>query len=179
MQTLGRCWRFLLDQKSEWHTNDLSPFFRFSSIRIRQGDKGMLNKLRVSDDIRFRLVESVKSYADKVFLYLQVIFGNVSLDKFATKTENGTPMQIQLAIYNSAPRIAKAILLVATEKEYGGASRAALELVRTVNGMAWEDSATIFRQIDQIGPKSISVLDANGITSEVSHCGAQLIGRLG
>lgn len=128
----------------------------------------MLNKLRVSDDIRFRLADSVKTYADKVFLHLQVIFGNVSLDKFATKTENGPPMQIQLAIYSSAPRIAKAILLVATEKEYGGASRAALELVRTVNGMAWEDSATIFRQIDQIGPKSISVLDANGITSGLS-----------
>lgn len=131
----------------------------------------MLNKLRVSDDIRFRLGESVKTYADKVFLHLQIIFGNVSLDKFATKAENGSPMQTQMAIYNSAPRIAKAILLVATEKEYGGASRAALELVRTVNGMAWEDSATIFRQIDQIGPKSISVLDANGITSELIRLG--------
>lgn len=140
----------------------------------------MLNKLRTSEDIRFRLAEPVKTYADKVFLHLQVIFGNVSLDKYAAKTENGLPMQTQLAIYNSAPRIAKAILLVATEKGYGGASRAALELLRTVNGMAWEDSATIFRQIDQVGPKSISVLEANGITSTSMLLSAlQLTIRLG
>lgn len=42
-----------------------------------------------------------------MFLQLQIIFGNVSLDKVKAKTENASHLQTQVAIYNSAPRIAK------------------------------------------------------------------------
>lgn len=101
-----------------------------------------------------------------MFLLLQVAFGNVNLDEFSTKTENTSPLQTQMTIFNAAPRIARAIFAVACHKKFGGAALAALELCHTVNGKAWEDSATIFRQIDKIGPKSITVLASNGITSE-------------
>lgn len=102
-------------------------------------------------------------------MHLQVCFGNLSLDKYATKTtdnsSNAPPLHTQISIFTAAPRIARAILSTAVENKYGTAARSAFELVRTVNGKAWEDSATIFRQIDKIGPKSITVLETNGV-----HC---------
>jgi hypothetical protein len=73
------------------------------------------------------------------------------------------------------------MLLVAIEKKYGIAIRSALELLHTVNGKAWEDSATIFRQVHQIGkvpkvgrtltsgPKSITILGNNDMTCESRH----------
>jgi ATP-dependent DNA helicase HFM1/MER3 len=119
-------------------------------------------------DIRYHLDSNVKSYGDKVFLHMQVTFGNVLLDQVSTKTENASPLQTQFTIFQSAPRITKAILLVAVEKKYGVAVRSALELLHTVNGKSWEDHANVFRQIPRLGPKSLAVLAANGITCEFS-----------
>lgn len=150
----------------------------FSSLRIRQGEGAVslghrsyadiqfLNKLRISPEIRFNL-DQAKTYADKVFLLLQVAFGNVSLEDFTAKTENTSPLQTQMTIFNAAPRIARAIFAVACHRKYGGAALAALELLHTVHGKAWEDSPTIFRQIEKIGPKSITVLASNGISCEL------------
>lgn len=132
-----------------------------------------LNKLRISPEIRFNL-DQAKTYADKVFLLLQVAFGNVSLEDFTAKTENTSPLQTQMTIFNAAPRIARAIFAVACHRKYGGAALAALELLHTVHGKAWEDSPTIFRQIEKIGPKSITVLASNGISCELNHSELQL-----
>ncbi|WOO80638.1 putative ATP-dependent DNA helicase HFM1 [Vanrija pseudolonga] len=135
----------------------------FDTLRIRQGEASFLNSMRETDGMRYKLGDSVKSYGDKVFIHLQITFGNIDVEKAATKSENNTPLQTQITIFSSAPRIAKAMMMVATEKEYGPASRAALSLLRTVNGKAWEDSTSIFRQIERIGPKSLEVLKNNGI----------------
>ncbi|WVQ77811.1 hypothetical protein IAR50_007501 [Cryptococcus sp. DSM 104548] len=137
----------------------------FADLRIRQGESSFLNKLRDHQEIRFPLGEKVSNYADKVFLMLQVTFGNIILDDIAKKTELSSPIQTLMAIYNHAPRIAKAIVQFALNREYGTAARSALELHRTIIGKAWEDSPTIFRQIPSIGPKSIRVLGQNGIST--------------
>ncbi|ODO08415.1 ATP-dependent DNA helicase HFM1/MER3 [Cryptococcus wingfieldii CBS 7118] len=137
----------------------------FADLRIRQGESSFLNKLRDNQEIRFPLGEKVQNYADKVFLMLQVTFGNIILDDIVKKTEISPPIQTLMAIYNHAPRIAKAIVQFALNREYGTAARSALELHRTLSGKAWEDSPTIFRQIPSIGPKSICVLGQNGIST--------------
>lgn len=150
----------------------------FSSLRIRQGegavsmftvrlaDIQLLNHLRVDPSIRYTIDEPAKTYADKVFLMAQVAFGNVNVEEFSTKSENGSPLQTLMLIFNTAPRIARAIFNVASHLKYGAATLAALELVHTVHGKAWEDNSTVFRQIDKIGPKSITVLHSNNINSE-------------
>ncbi|BEI86620.1 hypothetical protein CcaverHIS002_0609070 [Cutaneotrichosporon cavernicola] len=135
----------------------------FSSLRIRQGDRALLNTLRVHKDIKYHLDTPAKTYADKVFLLAQVTFGNVNLDEFSTKTENTSPLQTQILIFNVAPRLARAIFNVTCHKQYGRAAVAAIELCHTVHGKAWEDTSAVFRQIDKIGPKSITVLESNGI----------------
>ncbi|OWT36856.1 ATP-dependent DNA helicase HFM1/MER3 [Cryptococcus neoformans Bt1] len=135
----------------------------FQDLRIRQGESGFLNKLRINEEIRFPLAEAVKSYADKVFLLLQVTFGNIILEDIAKKTELTSPIQTLMAIYNHAPRIVKAIVQFTLNREYGIAARSALELHRVVVGKAWEDLPTVFRQIPSIGPKSIRVLGQNGV----------------
>ncbi|KIR59314.1 ATP-dependent DNA helicase HFM1/MER3 [Cryptococcus bacillisporus CA1873] len=137
----------------------------FQDLRIRQGESSFLNKLRTNEEIRFPLAEAVKSYADKVFLLLQVTFGNIILEDIAKKTELTSPIQTLMAIYNHAPRIAKAIVQFTLNCEYGVAARSALELHRVVVGKAWEDLPTVFRQIPSIGPKSIRVLGQNGVTN--------------
>lgn len=103
---------------------------------------------------------------DKVFLLLQVTFGNIILEDIAKKTELTSPIQTLMAIYNHAPRIVKgnethclclvliskeAIVQFTLNREYGIAARSALELHRVVVGKAWEDLPTVFRQIPSIG----------------------------
>lgn len=47
------------------------------------------------------------NYSEKVFLYLQICFGNVDLGAYKADTETGSLYSTLLAIYQSAPRIAK------------------------------------------------------------------------
>ncbi len=56
-----------------------------------------------------------------------------------------------------------AMVTVALERKDGGSAKNALELLRTVNGKAWESTATVFRQIDAVGSKSIKALAIHGI----------------
>jgi hypothetical protein len=60
-----------------------------------------------------------------------------------------------------------AIARVMTTRNYGSASKAGLELLRIVNGKAWENQASIFQQLRNIGPKSMKVLGANNVLSEL------------
>jgi hypothetical protein len=58
------------------------------------------------------------------------------------------------------------MVTVVLERKDGGSAKNALELLRTVNGKAWENTATVFRQIDMIGSKSIKSLAIHGITCQ-------------
>jgi hypothetical protein len=53
--------------------------------------------------------------SDKVFLYIQIILGNIDLSSFNVKTENTSPRQIQMNIFQHAPRIAKGELQAIAE----------------------------------------------------------------
>jgi ATP-dependent DNA helicase HFM1/MER3 len=121
--------------------------------------------------------------SDKVFLFLQATFGNIEMED-KKSSENASIKATIMVIYKDAVRIAKgtpprlwhvltiAICSVAKlkaeneDRGYGKAVRSALELLRTIVGKAWENTATIFRQLDNIGPKSIGKLNAEGIISE-------------
>lgn len=120
--------------------------------------------------------------SDKVFLLLQGRFAAIEWDsvKGKTKTENSSAQQTLFTIYQSAPRIAQgsasscaeltaAIARVLTTRNFGSASKHGLELLRIVNGKAWEDQASVFQQLRNIGPKSMKVLGANNVLSELPH----------
>ena len=93
--------------------------------------------------------------SDKVFVLLQVCFANISPPaEYKTKTDIATPYQTLAAIFQAAPRIAKSIADVCIAKKMGNAARHALELLHVVQGQAWENNATIFRQLDKIGKSS-------------------------
>jgi ATP-dependent DNA helicase HFM1/MER3 len=49
---------------------------------------------------------------------------------------------------------------------YGKAVKSARQLVHVVLGKAWEDTSSIFRQIDSVGPKAIARLNGEGIQSK-------------
>lgn len=155
--------------------------FSTAYARLTECDSSSGTVSRATGKNRHHIISNTTTNenSDKVFIHLQITFGNIDVEKVATKSENNTPLQTQMTIFSSAPRIAKAMMIVATEKKYGPASRAALSLLRTVNGKAWEDSASIFRQIEKIGehtvsnvwsltkgPKSIEVLKNNGVGSK-------------
>jgi len=40
---------------------------------------------------------------------------------------------------------------IALEKDYGIAARSALEIMQCINGKAWGNTATVFRQLESIG----------------------------
>jgi len=120
---------------------------------------------------------------DKVFLYLQATFGNIEIED-KKSSENASIKATNMVIYKDAIRIAKgtrllqrcvlmlAIFSVAKLKaetehpSYGKAVKSALELIHTISGNAWEDTATIFRQLVSIGPKSIGKLNEMGVKSK-------------
>ena len=98
-------------------------------------------------------------------------------------SENASIKATIMAIYKDAPRVVKckscdwihlttAIVSIAKlkaetqDRQYGRAVKSARELVHTVFGKAWEDTASVFRQLDSIGPKAIAKLSAEGIHSE-------------
>lgn len=91
---------------------------RFVDLRIRPGEHQFLNKLRASDKLHYTISCPVENYAlvrrmvcadirDKVFLYMQVCFGNIVLTDKEKKSENMSLQGTLLAIFKEAPRLAK------------------------------------------------------------------------
>jgi len=103
-----------------------------------------------------------------VFVHLQLCFAGTTLEdeekgKGDKKIENSSSRQTLMAIYQSASRIANgtlvggagglmtAIFQVCTERDFGQTGFSALQLLHVVHGKSWEDTATVFRQLDNIG----------------------------
>ncbi|WVW83586.1 hypothetical protein I302_105607 [Kwoniella bestiolae CBS 10118] len=142
----------------------VSHAHEFRDLRVRPGDAKLLNALREHDQTRYKIHRQVKEYWEKVFLLMQAQFGNIPYEA-EKKTETTSPLQTQMMIFPQAQRIASAIVQVAYVRQYGEPLRAAMELSRTITAKAWEDTAVIFRQIDQIGPVAIRALEANHINT--------------
>ncbi|WWC73232.1 uncharacterized protein I206_107198 [Kwoniella pini CBS 10737] len=170
---LNQCIEMLaiLQMKEDCKLEDLlrivSHAEEYKDLRIRPGEAKMLNNLSKEGKVRFTVKEGAKTYGDKVFLLMQVQFGSYILDT-EKKTESTSFLQTQIIIFSHAERIAKAILKIALSRKYGNTTKAALELHRTIAGKAWEDSSSMFRQLDQVGPAAIRALESKKIyTSEI------------
>ncbi|KAJ9105338.1 hypothetical protein QFC21_001707 [Naganishia friedmannii] len=153
--------------ESLFHT--LSSAHEFSDMKLRNGEKVFYKSLAKDPDMRFLMPNgtSPSTSAHKVFLLIQMILGNVDWEPYKEQLKQGAsgPTLDSYNIFRVAPRICKAIATVALQKEDGETLKNALALNRIISGKAWPNSAVIFRQIDSIGAKSITVLGAKGFTT--------------
>ncbi|KAF7778611.1 hypothetical protein Agabi119p4_2956 [Agaricus bisporus var. burnettii] len=136
----------------------------FSSLRMRASEKLVYNELRTHNDIRYA-IKKVEKTSDKVFLLIQAILGNIPLNTPEMRRGDTQPQADALFIFKHAVRLAKVIVEVAIVKQLGTQLLNGLEALRCLNAKAWEDRATVLRQIDQIGEKSLKVLAEHGITT--------------
>ncbi|KAH8090393.1 hypothetical protein HD553DRAFT_3646 [Filobasidium floriforme] len=138
----------------------------FSEIAFRQAEKTLLRKINKGDEFRFPApTNQAFEHHHWVSMLMQTCLGAICLEDYLDQSK-GQKINLTKELYQiwrCAPRICRAIAFVAGTKEYGGAMLSALELMRTINGKAWEDSTVVLRQIDAIGPKSIKVLASQNI----------------
>ncbi|KAI1794643.1 P-loop containing nucleoside triphosphate hydrolase protein [Ganoderma leucocontextum] len=136
----------------------------FSDIKFRSGEKQVYNKLRTHNDIRYTL-KKIEKPADKVFILIQAILGAVNLSDPAYKTAETQPYTESIPIIRHISRIARAVVEVANVRKAGALLKNALEVMRCLTAKAWEDRSVIFRQLDDIGLKSLKVLAEHNITT--------------
>ncbi|PIL24262.1 hypothetical protein GSI_14015 [Ganoderma sinense ZZ0214-1] len=136
----------------------------FSDIKFRSGEKQVYNKLRTHHDIRYAL-KKIEKPADKVFILIQAILGAVNLSEPEYKTAETQPYTESIPIFRHISRIARAVVEVANVRKAGTLLKNALEVMRCLMAKAWEDRSVIFRQLDDIGLKSLKVLAEHNITT--------------
>ncbi|TBU35674.1 P-loop containing nucleoside triphosphate hydrolase protein [Dichomitus squalens] len=136
----------------------------FSDIKFRSGEKQVYNKLRAHIDIRYPL-KKIDKPSDKVFILIQAILGAVNLSEPEYKTAESQPYTESIPILRHISRIARAVVEVANVRMAGALLKNALEVMRCLTAKAWEDRSVIFRQLDDIGLKSLKVLAENNITT--------------
>ncbi|KDR81750.1 hypothetical protein GALMADRAFT_59618 [Galerina marginata CBS 339.88] len=125
------------------------------------------NTLKKDTEIRFE-VKKVEKTTDKVFLLVQAVLGGISLNSAEYRSPDSQPHMEAFTVFKHISRISRAALEVAVVKKDGLQMKNGFELFRCLSSKAWEDRAIVFRQIEQIGEKSIKVLAENGITSFVA-----------
>ncbi|GAA5989083.1 hypothetical protein JCM10908_001151 [Rhodotorula pacifica] len=139
-----------------------------SSYRFRQGEKSVssisapevrMPMPQISNCIAF---EQLFIKLNKVMILIQLALEGIPGSEL--KTESTNPMLDVRGIFVAATRIAKCMVDVAIARE-DGAIRTALELLRSLNGRGWDNSAVVLRQLEGIGEKSYKALAAAGITS--------------
>ncbi|KAL7283636.1 hypothetical protein ACG7TL_003072 [Trametes sanguinea] len=136
----------------------------FSDIKFRAGEKQVYNKLRTHQDIRYTL-KKIEKPSDKVFILIQAILGAINLADPAYKTGESQPYTESLPILRHISRISRAVVEVAIMRQAGLFVKNALEVMRCLNAKAWEDRSVVFRQLDDIGLKSLKVLAENKVTT--------------
>ncbi|KAI0062246.1 P-loop containing nucleoside triphosphate hydrolase protein [Artomyces pyxidatus] len=136
----------------------------FFEIKLRAGEKQIYNQLRAHNDIRFR-IKKVENTADKVFILIQAVLGNVPLRGPEYRAADSQPHLDAGTVFRHVNRIARAIVEMAIMKRNGAQVKHGLELLRILNAKTWEDRPSVLRQINSIGEKSIQVLAEHGISS--------------
>ncbi|KAI0748557.1 Sec63 Brl domain-containing protein [Daedaleopsis nitida] len=142
----------------------LSCSEEFSDIKFRSGEKQVYNKLRTHHDIRYTL-KKIEKPSDKVFILIQAILGAINLSDPEYKTAETQPYIESIPILRHICRIARAIVEVANARKAGLLLKNALEVLRCLSAKAWEDRSVVFRQLDDIGLKSLKVLAEHKITT--------------
>ncbi|KAF8499942.1 P-loop containing nucleoside triphosphate hydrolase protein, partial [Gautieria morchelliformis] len=135
----------------------ISSAEEMSDVRLRAGEKQVYKKMSDHNDIRYRV--KVEKAADKVFIIMQAMLGGISLNSPEYKTADSQPYLDALAIFKHAARIARTIAEVAIVKKSGAVLKYGMELLRSLTAKAWEDRPIVLRQIEQIGEKSIKLLN--------------------
>ncbi|KAK7694048.1 hypothetical protein QCA50_003624 [Cerrena zonata] len=125
----------------------------FSEIKIRSGEKQIYGKLRDHNDIRFKL-KKIEKTSDKIFLHIQAVLGGINLNDPEYKNGDNQPQLESITIFRHIPRIARALVEVAIERQHGAQVKHGLELLRCLTAKSWEDRPTVLRQIESIGEKS-------------------------
>lgn len=147
----------------------LSNAKEYADLKLRNGEKLFYKSLGKDPDLRYSLPNGISpsTAAHKVFILIQMTLGNVNWDPYKEQLKQGSsgPTFDSYQVFRIAPRICKAMATIALQKEDGETLKNALALIRIISGKAWPGTAVIFRQVDAIGPKSITVLGSKGITT--------------
>ncbi|PWN23387.1 P-loop containing nucleoside triphosphate hydrolase protein [Microstroma glucosiphilum] len=137
----------------------------FADIRIRQGERAAYVALKSNSEIRFP-PDKIGGVADKVNLIIQGILSALPLQRLLkTETAPVNPVGDILIIFRHCPQIVKAALDAALSKKDVTTLNSALDLLRSINGRAWDNSSATLRQIEGIGEKSIKIFATSGILS--------------
>ncbi|CEG75810.1 hypothetical protein RMATCC62417_10795 [Rhizopus microsporus] len=130
------------------------------TIRYNSGEKQFLNTIRNNPNIRYPLGK-VTSVADKVFLVLQCVLGDVNLHN------NGNTLLATegLNILNHASRITKCIIECAVYERNSSKLKHSIQLYQSIQAKMWYDSPFVIKQITGIGPQFAKLLSEADLIS--------------
>ncbi|CAO0800764.1 unnamed protein product [Mucor circinelloides] len=139
------------------------------TIRLNQGDKQFLNSIRNHNSIRFPL-DKVSNVADKVFMMIQCILGDISLN-----SNNGGSTLLSIegsTIMKHSSRIARCLIDCSIHEKNAAKLKYALELYQCLQAHMWSNSPYIARQLPGIGPQyAKTIAQANLINfDQLRHC---------
>ncbi|KAI8141933.1 Sec63 Brl domain-containing protein [Fennellomyces sp. T-0311] len=134
----------------------------FEFMRFTTGEKPFLNAIQKNANIRFPISGKVATIADKVFLVIQCVLGDISL--------HGGNMGSSLALstfqmLQYACRVAKCIIDCSVYDHNAIRLKHTLDLYRSLQAKMWTTSSYPLRQIDKIGPQMAKKLGEAGIRS--------------
>lgn len=136
----------------------LSQATEFADIRLRAGEKAAFAKLRTHNEIRFP-PEKVNGVPEKISLLLQSVLAGLPLRGLLKVDDIPiNPLGDTMMIFRHASRIVKAMTDIALHRQDAVSARSAFELLRSVNGRAWDASSATLTQLDGIGDKGVKVL---------------------
>ncbi|KAH9483965.1 ATP-dependent DNA helicase MER3 [Psilocybe cubensis] len=147
-----------------------------------------VKKVDKTQDKVFILVQVCRVHFDEkdrnTFLHVKkAVLGGISLNSAEYRSSDSQPHMEAFSVFKHIARISRgevcvsfttalysqynatAVCDVSIVKKDGLQIKNSLELFRCLSAKSWEDRAIVFRQIEQIGEKSIKVLAENGITS--------------
>ncbi|KAG2226925.1 hypothetical protein INT45_010204 [Circinella minor] len=140
--------------------NLVSQAKEFEAMRFTVGEKPFLNALQNNVNIRFPLSCKVATIADKIFLVIQCVLGDISLH---TSTMGASLALASFQILLYASRIAKCIIDCSVYDQDAIRLKYTLELYRCIQAKMWTTSSYPLRQIEKIGPKYAKMLSKAGI----------------
>ncbi|KXN92197.1 putative ATP-dependent DNA helicase HFM1 [Leucoagaricus sp. SymC.cos] len=170
----GHSWRRGVRSPRRRPSND--TLWSFTGSLLSGSELLVYNELRTHNDIRYTL-SKVDKTRDKVFLLLQVVLGNISLNSPEMKKGDSQPQLDAFTVFTHAPRLARVVVEIAVTRKLGTQLMYGLEAFRCLTAKTWEERPTVLRQIEQIGEKSLKVLVEHGITT-LGHLRQQTPARL-
>lgn len=137
----------------------------FSIIRMRTGEKAAYAAIRKHPEIRFP-PDRITSAADKISLIIQGSLAGLSLQHLLKNDDHAVnPLSDKIQIFRLCSRVVQASVDVALTKRDPVMVQSALELLRSFNAQAWDQSPEVLRQLDGIGARSVELLSQNGLRS--------------